>query len=65
MADAVRLGVVEKQDLIGLPDGVVASHMTHEHAAVGKDQVRAFRTLLGTFMSAVSATDDIPQRQPG
>jgi hypothetical protein len=49
MAHAVRLAGVEEQHLVRLRNGLVAAHMAHVHAAIGKHEMRPGCAFLAAF----------------
>src|SRR5215813_14286178 len=59
MADAVTLPRVEKQDLIGLSDSIVAADMAHIYATIGEHQVGFCRACLVGLVATCARADDV------
>lgn len=61
MANAVGIGGVEKENLVGFSDGLVASEVTNVDAAIRKNHLRCgcgfFRALLAANTAALSVSN--------
>jgi hypothetical protein len=65
MADPVGFGGVEKQNLIGFGDGLVAAQMAGKDAAIGKDQFGGVGAFLRALMLAMPSAADNANRDAG
>jgi hypothetical protein len=62
MTDGVVLVRIEEHHLIRFRDRGMASHVTHENPAIGKDQVRLAGRFFCAFMLAQARTHHVMNR---
>jgi hypothetical protein len=62
VADAVTLPRVEKQNLIGFGDSIVAADMAHIYATIGEHQVGFCRAFLVGLAATCARAHDVRDR---
>ena len=65
VADAVTLGSVEKEDLVGLGYGLFGSQMANVNAVVGKDHLCCGCRFFGALLTASAAALGVPNGDGG
>ena len=65
MTDAVAFRVIEKQNLVRLRNGLIASQVTHKNAAIWKYELRGSRRLFRAFVAATPLAVNIADGDGG